>query len=294
MKKLLGQILLIAIVAAAMTLLVMRAVGMQEQGSAVAKAESVYERVIRTRTVRCGYIIKPPFISKDPNTGKVAGLYVDFMEAFAEVTDLKIEWTSELNLGTYLEDLASGRYDMECAAGWQNAKRGQRAFYPQPYAYIPLIASVRPEDHRFDLDSAPMNSPEVRISTLDGDMAQFVRNIRFPKSQDISLPQTAAITDELLNVVTNKSDIALTDILTASKFLKNNPGSIRIIKHNPPLYMVALSLSLPPDIRLKQMADVATTQLLNTGKVEEILRKYETEPGQFLRVAHPFQIEQRH
>lgn len=254
----------------------------------IASGESAYDRIMRTRTIRCMYILKPPFMVKDPNTGKLSGLFVDYMNALGALTDLKIEWTQELVLGTYLQDLAEGRADMECASGWPSAKRGQYAFYPKPYAYIPMIAVVREDDHRFDDNPESLNDPAVRISTLDGDMASAVRSLRFPKSQDISLPQTAALTDEMMNVVTEKADVALMDVLVASKFAASNPGKVRLVRHKAPLFMIALSPTLPQDIRLKQMVDVANDQLLNTGKVEEILRAYETEPGQFLRVALPF------
>lgn len=258
-----------------------------EQQTAMPK-ESVYDRIMRTRTIRCGYFVHPPFLSKEANSGKLTGLYVDFMEALASIVGLKIEWASELNFSTFVQDIATGKFDMECAGGWANAKRGQFVFYPQPYAYIPLVAIVRDKDTRFDLDPNSLNDPQVKIATIDGESGSVVGRLRFGASKDISMPQNSSYNDLILSVITGKADATLVDFFTAVQFREANAGSIKIIKHTPPLFMVAISPTLPPDIRLKQMVDVATYQLLNTGVVEQLLRKYETEPGQFLRVALPF------
>lgn len=44
-----------------------------------AEKESSYDRVMRTRTLRCGYGIFQPMIMKDPNTRKISGIFVDIM-----------------------------------------------------------------------------------------------------------------------------------------------------------------------------------------------------------------------
>ncbi|MCB1555938.1 MAG: hypothetical protein KDJ15_01355 [Alphaproteobacteria bacterium] len=39
--------------------------------------EPVYERVIRTEQIRCGYAMSPPVLVMDPNTKELSGLDVD-------------------------------------------------------------------------------------------------------------------------------------------------------------------------------------------------------------------------
>ncbi|NTU77081.1 MAG: amino acid ABC transporter substrate-binding protein [Alphaproteobacteria bacterium] len=288
MKKALGQILLMALLAALVSLVVVRAAGTPKETTMAVKTESTYERIMRTRTIRCGYFLLPPHLSKDPNTGKMSGIYADFMDALATVTDLKIEWVQEMNFGTYLQDLADGRYDMECAGGWPNAKRGQVVFYGKPYAYIPYVALVRPDDRRFDNDPTAINNAQIKVATMDGETSSVLRRLRFPLTQDISIPQTAPISDLYLGVSFGKADITFTDALSASMYVNNNPGKLRIINHNPPLYLIAISPTFPPDERLKEMVDIATDQLLNTGVVDQILRKYDTKDAPLLRAAMPF------
>jgi len=53
--------------------------------------ESAFDRVMRTKTLRCGYTIYPPFFSKDPNTGEFSGLFHDFTEQIGKELGIKIE-----------------------------------------------------------------------------------------------------------------------------------------------------------------------------------------------------------
>ncbi|MDD5586115.1 MAG: transporter substrate-binding domain-containing protein [Alphaproteobacteria bacterium] len=288
MRKHFSTVILAIVVALAVSLVTLNYEKAPQDNTALLGKESPYDRVMRTRTIRCGYFAWPPFVIKDPNSGKLSGLYVDVAEALGSIMDLKIEWAQELNFGTYLEDLAAGRYDMECSGGWANAKRGQIVFYSRPYAYMPYVALVRPNDRRFDADPALINKPGVKVATMDGETTSILRHLRFPFTQDVSLPQNSPIADVIFNVVSGKADVTFTDTLTASEYLKENPGKLKAIRYNPPLYLIAVSPSLPPDIRMKQMVDVATDQLLNSGTIDAILKKYETGPGIFLRAALPF------
>jgi ABC-type amino acid transport substrate-binding protein len=278
MKKHLVPFLLGLIVALLLVILVQPRTTEETQ---TAHKESTYDRIMRTRTIRCGYFVWPPFLTKDINTGELSGIYVDYMNAFAAVSDLKIEWAQELNFATYLQDLENGRYDME-VGGWQNAKRGQHVFYAEPYAYIPLVAIVRKDDTRFDKDPAGINHEEIRVATIDGEKASMFRQLRFPQSRNISLPQNSTFADPLVNVITGKADVAFTDTLTANVILKENEEKIKIINYDPPLDLILLSVSIPPEPRLKQMVDTANRQILSTGAMKKVFEKYDPNGKNFL------------
>jgi ABC-type amino acid transport substrate-binding protein len=49
----------------------------------VKKIETGYERVMRTKTLRCGYFAWAPYLIKDANTGKFSGAGHDIIEAMA-------------------------------------------------------------------------------------------------------------------------------------------------------------------------------------------------------------------
>lgn len=256
---------------------------------ATAQNETAYERIMRTRTIRCGYFVWPPFTAKDPNTGTLSGFNIDVMDALGKVLDLKVDWSQELNFSSYLQDLADGRYDAECASGWPNAKRGQMAYFAKPLAYMPLVSVVRADDSRFDQDQTAINSPAITVATIDGETSSLVRESRFPQTRQASLPSNTAFSDLILNVTTGKADVTFLDFISARQFDANNPGKIKILNYNPPLYLITLTPTLPQDDRLKQMIDIAIDQLQNSGQVEAILKKYEDKGSLFLRVNTAYQ-----
>lgn len=271
--------LLLAIAASAATVHFMGA------GSAAnTVAEGAYDRILRTGTLRCGYFVWPPLTTKDPATGQLGGLTTEFSEKVAAALELKIEWVQELSFGTYIQDISSGRFDAECAQGWPTPARAKYTYYSLPFAYVPQVAVVRTGETRFDADRNTMAAASVRIATIDGESSQKTYRGKFSTATEVSLPQTAAPTDLILNVVTGKADATFIDKLTAVQYAQANPDTIKIVEYDPPIHLIELNFTLTQDDKLRQAIDVATRQFLYDGTVEALLRKYEPAPGTFVRV----------
>lgn len=260
-----------------------------DQPASSAKTESTYDRIMRTGVIRCGYMIWPPSLIKDANTGQLSGVMYDYLNALGEIMDLKVEWVEELNLSTYIQDLNSHKYDVECSGGWPNGKRGKQLEYTNPIYYFPIVAVVRIDDHRFDTDLRAIDDPAVRVVTVDGETSEQIRNRRFPKSQAVSLPSLVPITDTMVQVETGKADVALRDIAGAMDYINANPGKLRILKDRP-VRTIPNNVSFAKgEYELQQMLNTATGELMNDGAIDSILDKYETTPGLFLRAAKPYQ-----
>ncbi|MFY9288529.1 MAG: transporter substrate-binding domain-containing protein [Alphaproteobacteria bacterium] len=293
MKKHTGHIaLVIALVALALTFVNPKKTVHEIQND-VTKAETAFERIMRTNTIRCGYYISPALVMRDPNTGAMSGAIVDYVNALGEALKLNVVWQEEINLGTYLEDLKSGKYDVECSGGWPNALRGKQADYSTPIYYFPFYAAVRADDHRFDNNYEAMNVPEVKIAGQDGGTNALIRIKRFPKATADDLPGLAPAADTLMEVVNNKADVTFADHATIVAFSKSNPGKIRKLE-GAPVRIIPTNLSFAPgEFRLQQMINTATHELIFDGVIDRILDKYEPEPGAFLRVAPPYAISEK-
>lgn len=74
----------------------------QTARAAEGSVESVYDRVMRTGTIRCGYLAWKDFIDIDPNTGAMTGIIHDYMDALSRNLGLKLEWTAEVGRGDYV------------------------------------------------------------------------------------------------------------------------------------------------------------------------------------------------
>jgi len=109
-----------------------------------APKESAYERVIRTNTLRCGYALYPPFISKDPNTGKLSGIAPSLMGEVEKATGLNVVWGPEIDFGNITPTLQSGKADAFCTGMAMTPARGRVLIGSIPFSYGAIEAYVRP------------------------------------------------------------------------------------------------------------------------------------------------------
>ena len=194
------------------------------------KKETAYERVLRTGTLRCGYIIWPPEFKKDINTGQFSGIAYDIMTGVAKRLNWKIDWVEEVNFTTMSAALKAKRFDGICFSLYRDSPRAVFSRFTAPLYYSGTGVFVRADDHRFDtINPYLLNDAQYRVATMDGEMSAITARNRFPKTQQVSLPNTANPTDLLLNVVTGKADFTLMNTGAASEFMAKNPGQIRNI-----------------------------------------------------------------
>src|SRR5579871_4939216 len=146
--KTLPSLLLSAVVAAVVAFIVTRTE--QQPSRAGNGAEARYEQILRTKTIRCGYVLDPPGTVRDPNTGRMSGVIPEALEAAAKADGYKIEWTEEVGYSNMIEGLQAGHYDAICASIYYNASRSQFSEPIVPYYYTLVFAYARPADHRFD------------------------------------------------------------------------------------------------------------------------------------------------
>ena len=155
-----------------------------------------------------------------------------------------------------------------------------------------LVPFVRADDERFQ-SIEDINKTGIKVSAVDGENAQTIRKIRFPATEEVSLPQTAGGTDMLMYVATNKADITFVDLYLGRDFIASNPDTLKPLFVEAPLQLFQQNLTLAPEaFRFREMLNVATDELIFTGVIDDILTKYEKYPGSFYRLADPYTIPQ--
>lgn len=250
--------------------------------------ETTYERVMRTKTLRCGYFVTPPYIQIDPNTKTMTGAYYDLVEKMGQDWGIKIEWAEEVGTASMFEGLKTGRYDLLCSPNTLTATRTLIADFSRAIVYNPFYLYVRENDHRFDgaLDKA--NDESITMLSYDGYFGATIIKDDFPKAKLVSLPDLSNDTDILLGVSTGKADAGICGNIVASNFIKNNPGTIRRVG-GPPLRFPSLGLAFAKgEEQLKAMINASLTYYQETGVTEKILNKYDLDEARLFRPATPY------
>lgn len=280
------SLLVISCVAAVSTVYV---VAKKDGNDAAPARESAYDRILRTGVIHCGYADWPPYIlTKDAKTGKLQGISYDIMEAVAERLGLKAEWSENVGWGTFIESLRSQRIDAFCVLSGRSAERGRYLGYAMPVMYSAIYPYVRIDEHRFDNDLSGINSPDIRIATMDGEGSDLIARKFFPKATTVSIPGISPLSDVLLNVAMRKADVVFNEPSFVEGYIAANPGTLRRAQDKPfQVVEVSFAVNLP-EKQLRDMLDSTLSELHNQGVIEQIISKYNSDPKIFLRIAQPY------
>lgn len=257
------------------------------------KKENLFDRIKRTKTLRCGYISwSKSYFAKDPNTGKFGGIGYDMAEAAAKVLGIKIEWTEEVGVGTMYEGMNTGRYDAICTPVWLDATVAANGTVTIPAYYSPVHAYARGDDARFTENDpeavAKINNKDIRVVDVDGTNGVEIHKNRYPNANLMLMPGTMSGAEIIQQVAMNKADITQQNPAYVEDFLKANPGALkRVTAKALNVYPSALFILPPDEFQAKLLIDQAVISMINIGTVETILDKFDPEHKTFIRPQTP-------
>lgn len=281
MQKLTPYIALLALIIAIYTM-ASRPMG----GTPPAKTETVAERVLRTGTIRCGYVVWSPLITKDLTSGQMGGLYHDIIEETARRLSLKIEWAEESMADTLLAGIAANRYDMVCFPLYANSNRAREVMFSRPIGYASIYMTVRANEKRLTGDLMQANDPQFRFATLDGEMTAIMAAKQLPKAVNHAVPQVQGFSFVLKDIADGKADFTITDPKSVADFNKTNNNALKTI--GPAAVTNAIAFPLPQDPRFKDMIDTTINELILEGFVARKVTEYNYGHSLMLPIA-PYQ-----
>ena len=259
-----------------------------------AKQETAFERVMRTGTLRCGYAVMPPQLSRDPNTGAMSGVSYDILTEAAKRLNIKVDWAEEITFMTVAEGFKSARYDSFCLTAYRWVPWARAVEFTTPLFYSTTDVYVRTNDHRFDANAKAIDSPTVTVAAIDGEASTFIRAQDFPQSATYSMPLSTDLSLVLEAVASNKADVALANPLTIMPYLTANPGKIQRAEGIRPIRAYAHSFVFGKgEHDLTSMFDVVLTEMLTDGTIDKILDKYEAIPDSFVRIKSPIAYHEK-
>ncbi|MFA6279181.1 MAG: transporter substrate-binding domain-containing protein [Bdellovibrionales bacterium] len=245
--------------------------------------ETAFDRVTRTNTLRCGYATATPWFMTDPTTKKHYGVGYEITNAVADKIGLKVDWVEETDWGLAEQGLITNRYDMLCGSVCIDPKRARVATFSTPFLHIPVLATVREGDHRFDASLKSMNDPSVRIGVKNGHIFEFIANEQFPLAQKVYANNLSDDGEFLQMLKFNKIDVAFSGQTTIDAFNEKNPeGKTRSL--DEPVRFCNGAFMLPlGDERLKNVVDNAIGEINSSGLIKTILNKFVKDDPRYVR-----------
>jgi polar amino acid transport system substrate-binding protein len=250
--------------------------------------QTVYQSVLKNGKIRVGYIsyAQSYIVNSD---GTHAGIFYEVMEEVAKNLGLKIEYTKEVTWDGMIQDIKDGKIDMVVTGIWPTSQRGKHVDFLEPLFYTPVKAYTYAGNSKFDNNLEAINSENVKISTIDGEMTQIIANMDFPKAKQVPLMQMSNVVQTLLELTSKKADITFVEPMIALEFLAKNPNSIQEVKGIQALRLFPNRMMIPKNQEdFKATLNIALQELINSGFVDKVIDKYETYPGSFYRLQLPY------
>lgn len=246
------------------------------------KKESAYDRVIRTGTIRCGYMIWPPYFQKDQKTGELSGLVKEAVDEIFGTMGIKVEYVEGI-LGQQPQDLKADKYDSFCFDSFLMPKAAKFLDYSKPWMKVPMFLHGR-QEFQAPSSISQLNANNYSFSALDGDLSSELAIRLFPTARLFSLPATADPSLIMLNVATKKADLAIIDALSVFKFNATNEQKlIKLYDHPVALYPINFSVD-KGQVDLQNMINYGVDIFVYTGRYDYLFEKYDPNNKFFVRI----------
>lgn len=282
-----SHIILVILVAVLATIATHKLLPQNSGNTAV--AETAYDRIKSSGTIKCGYGVWEGTLAKDPTTGALSGLAYDYVNALGKALSLKVEWAEDTGWNEAVPALLTGRIDVFCAGTWPNGARARDADFTIPHVYNAIYGYVRADDTRFDTDRTGLNDAAVKVASPDGYTAARIAEAEFPKATIYSVVSNTSAAEQLESVATGKADITFVDAIPGAEYMAANPGKMKQLPGGP-LRVSPVTLFIKAgDYRLKRMLDIATEEMLNSGIIDKMITANEKYPGTYSRVLPGYQ-----
>ena len=258
--------------------------------SGAAQAQSVYDKVMTSGVITACYVEYPPSLIKDPNTGKLSGIFYDALNKAASNMGLTVDWNVEEGWADLIPSLNAGKCDIIGSPAWDNSTRGKSALFSVPLFYSAINAYVRVNDNRFNGNPFIANNSQYTVVDEDGETSQVIVGQYFTNAKVVTIPQNNDVSEMLLDVVDKKADMAFVENSIANQFLATHPGTLKNVSPSSPVAVYGnVYMVKEGEFEFQSAIDAAMNELLRSGYIHQLIVQYgKSYPGGFYEVAPPY------
>ncbi len=239
--------------------------------------ETTLDHIKKTKKIRCAYWLWPELVERNPNTGRMSGVYVDVINRVAKALGADVEWKTEATIDNIVALITSGKVDAICGPLVPAAHYRAVVGFASPILYAGYDIYVRPDDNRFINDKTLLNKKSVTLLSVDGSASGYYSQLFFPKAKQKSLPSVLGAGQVLLDVQNGKSDATVAEQLTAERYIDNNPGSLKLLRWGEaPLLTLGITpfVTKVDDLVFLNTLNAILRDLLDFGEIEQIYKKH--------------------
>ncbi len=259
---------------------------------AEAPKESVYDRVMRTHTLRCGYILYPPYMDKDLKSGQLKGPAHDVVEETGKALGWSIQWVEEVPVGQEVATLETGKVDSICGiTGTYDPNMFPFVDFSGAYLYVRNTMYARANDMRFSKPVGPsdLDRADLTFGGIEGDSTALYAKLLFPHAKANELPQLSDTAQIFMDIDTVKADLVIVEPGVAARAQAGNPGHFKAVNFTGHLPAYGAAFALPKgEGKLVSTINQTIDYMNINGIIDDVLDKYDPQKAWFIRPAKPY------
>jgi polar amino acid transport system substrate-binding protein len=230
-------------------------------------AESTFDRVRRTKVLRCAaYPGALPYFQKDLATGEWSGACVDMAKDIAKVFDAKLEYLDS-TYGNAVLDLQSNKVDLAFALNPTPARALSIGFtHPMIIHPFGCLSSKALNPVKWD----DLNKPDIKIVFDLGSLHETAARRYCPKAQLTGYKTTDECT---LALQSGRADAHILAAILGLAAAGKNPslGPYHLLGDPTVALPSCLGVQREPDTRFKEVIDAWLDMNRGTGQIREWL-----------------------
>ena len=200
------------------------------EAQAQASGKPLLDEILDRKELRVGTFLQyPPIMFKDKN-GEAQGFEVDMARDMGQALGVKVTFVDSAWEGL-LPGIQAGKFDVIIAQMAITAERAKVIHFAKPFEATGLVVVLSPKAALTDASDVKavvgyLNKADKKVVVQLGSVNEKGKKLYFPTAQTVTIQN---LLDGYLQVSTGRADAYITDDVSALSYLKEHPGSCKIV-----------------------------------------------------------------
>lgn len=204
------------------------------------------DEILDSKEIRLGYIIYPPLMNRDPQSGELSGVWIEALNFMFESIKIKPVWV-EVGWSTFAAALQSDQIDIFVGGSFATPQRSLALAFTRPFAYMGNDVVVRTEDaeSRFkDVNElADLDQEGLTIASQLGGAPYDYLKAHFTKAKIVGV-ESSNQSQASLEVLAGHADAAYWDAFISARDVQEHPGQLNSLFGANPLDVSPLAWAI--------------------------------------------------
>jgi len=200
------------------------------EAQAQASGKPLLDEILDRKELRVGTFLQyPPIMFKDKN-GEAQGFEVDMARDMGQALGVKVTFVDSAWEGL-LPGIQAGKFDVIIAQMAITAERAKVIHFAKPFEATGLVVVLSPKAPLTDASDVKavvgyLNKADKKVVVQLGSVNEKGKKLYFPTAQTVTIQN---LLDGYLQVSTGRADAYITDDVSALSYLKEHPGSCKVV-----------------------------------------------------------------